>query len=150
MTVINTNEVTNEGQVGGVCPLSSVSAMGIFCSEPLAARQAFCQDHGNATVCSHPCYPFGHAESLAVGVVAVLNAVVGILGNILTLLAVPYARKHDRQGKFFGVITGTSTKVGSVQLRTKKGKYWVYKKRVDIGFKIICKEEPKKTVSDVG
>ena len=42
-------------------------------------------------------YPFNKVESDIVGCWCILNAVVGFTGNLLTLLAIPLAKRNERQ-----------------------------------------------------
>ncbi len=42
------------------------------------------------------CYPLGQSGSVAAGVWCVANAVVGFTGNVLTLLAIPAARRKKK------------------------------------------------------
>ena len=42
------------------------------------------------------CYPYGKTSSVAAGVYCAVLAVVGFSGNVLTLLAVPAARRKKK------------------------------------------------------
>ena len=80
-----------------VCPMASAYDMSEFCSHSKAFRQDHCMSAGtNASECSLACYPIGDGESYVAGAFCVVNAVVGFSGNLLTMLAIPYARKHNR------------------------------------------------------
>ena len=81
-----------------LCPKEKAYALSEFCARSKAYRQELCTGSNSSLhpECSWTCYPLGDAESYTAGGICVFISVVGLVGNLLTLLAIPYAKKHKR------------------------------------------------------
>ena len=66
----------------------------LFCpNESAEIASAFCLSSASNPEC---CFPLSQTISLFAGIFCAVNAVVGTLGNLLTLTAIPYAKYKRR------------------------------------------------------
>ena len=78
------------------CPLSAVPVLSAFCTLTKEEQRKHCNLNPTSDECLYQCYPFDKEESIIVGSFCITNSLVGLMGNLLTLLAIPYARKKNR------------------------------------------------------
>jgi len=72
-------------------------------NEDVYNMSSFClRDGFNSSLCRPDIQPSGLRQ--AAGFWCILNAIVGFSGNLLTLLAIPYASKHKRLVKYTRLI----------------------------------------------
>lgn len=82
------------------CPenaIKLVQNMSTFCVEQ-TDQLSHCEPEMDIIWCKiwTDCYPFEHTDSIIAGVWCMINSISGTTINLLTLLAIPYAKRHGR------------------------------------------------------